>query len=883
MAELTDPRLIKVRVVATAGHGGARAAGWAVGTRGVLTARHVVAGIIDGEASCVAVPDPKLGSDTFDCSLEWDDPVRDLALLIIGEQQHKRWASMVGADPGPVLAEPGTSIVAVQAIGYPDATLNDGFPVPEQTSGVLRPAAAAVTGSIPYDLDGSVPGDSLAWQGMSGAAVRELSSGRVLGVITDTAKDRQLRRLYVSPLPDPKLNPRFADALTAAGAPPTLEAMDAPRMRRLLAVWDDTGRPSTAGEISNLELLGVRKARRDIDTQGDPYYPYITRTLDAELRAGLDARAAGSDNRVLLLMGDAMSGKSRTGANAVITHPILSRRALLVPQAMADLVDVAELTPPQGAVLWLDDVNTFQAGLNPGVVRVLLTHPGLVVVATLRSELLSTFLSPELRPVWAVLDDAALVEQFSVPAVWSQQDQELLANVEPVIRRKVAEGYSLGEVLGAADELRHRLATAEQFIRRAVAYTVIDWARMGLTGGIPEDQVQELWLHYLSMKEMLVATNKTADQREADYREALQWVCEPIPHTATMLVTRDQGLLRPDDYLVAHPGTSDATIPDNLWVTAFTRVRSNETTATLATLGYNAFLANRLDVARAAWIQAATDREFEGASSAAFNLGYLFAVRLDPPDLAGARRWYQKAADAGHTGAAFNLGLLLANRLDPPDLDGARRWYQKAADAGDTTAAFNLGHFLEDRLDPPDLDGARRWYQKAADAGHTTAMNNLGVLLVNWLDPPDLDRARRWYQKAADAGHLLAMNNLGNLLAKRLDPPDLDGAHRWYQKAADAGHTTAMLNLGYLLAKRLDPPNLDGARRWYQKAADAGHTTAMNNLGYLLANRLDPPDLDGARLWYQKAADAGHTTAMNNLGLLQSERLDTQLGPIRPE
>jgi hypothetical protein len=154
VAELTDPRLIKVRVVAKAGKG-ARGAGWALGTHGVLTARPVVAGMLDGdEAECLAVPDPQPGSEAFNCSVEWDDPERDLALLIIEEQQQALWASTVGVDPGPVLAEPGTAIVTVQAIGYPDGTLEDGFPVPEQTSGVLLPAAAAVTGSIAYDLDG---------------------------------------------------------------------------------------------------------------------------------------------------------------------------------------------------------------------------------------------------------------------------------------------------------------------------------------------------------------------------------------------------------------------------------------------------------------------------------------------------------------------------------------------------------------------------------------------------------------------------------------------------------------------------------------------------------------------------------------------------------
>ena len=52
----------------------------------------------------------------------------------------------------------------------------------------------------------------------------------------------------------------------------------------------------------------------------------------------------------------------------------------------------------------------------------------------------------------------------------------------------------------------------------------------------------------------------------------------------------------------------------------------------------------------------------------------LLADRLDPPELAEARTWWTKAAEAGHTDAQYNLGVLLADRLDPPELAEARTW-----------------------------------------------------------------------------------------------------------------------------------------------------------------------------------------------------------------
>ena len=61
-----------------------------------------------------------------------------------------------------------------------------------------------------------------------------------------------------------------------------------------------------------------------------------------------------------------------------------------------------------------------------------------------------------------------------------------------------------------------------------------------------------------------------------------------------------------------------------------------------------------------------------------------------------------------HTGATESLGVLLAGS-DPGQ---ARRWYEKAAEAGNSDAMFNLGELLEDS----DPGQARRWYEKAAEA-----------------------------------------------------------------------------------------------------------------------------------------------------------------------
>jgi hypothetical protein len=116
---LAAPRLVKVRA-------GERGAGWAIGARGVLTARHVVAPFLQGRADwCLAVPDPAPGAAVFDCTVAWEDEGRDLALLAVKDEQVSDWVAAVGPGPGPVLAEPGTAGVLAEAVGYPDASVDD--------------------------------------------------------------------------------------------------------------------------------------------------------------------------------------------------------------------------------------------------------------------------------------------------------------------------------------------------------------------------------------------------------------------------------------------------------------------------------------------------------------------------------------------------------------------------------------------------------------------------------------------------------------------------------------------------------------------------------------------------------------------------------------
>jgi predicted negative regulator of RcsB-dependent stress response len=859
MASFIDPRLVKVRA-------GARGSGWAVGARGVLTARHVVApfldsGLPDGTKvdRCLAVPDPAPAAPVFDCDVIWQDKVRDLALLRVRDDCLRQWQPATSPASAPVLAEPGTDAVSAQAVGYPNLALDGAAPAPELVPGSLQPARGAVGGRMPFDVGAAVPDDSLLWQGMSGAAVRD-AHGRLLGVVVTVDSKYQQRRFYVAPLPDPAVDLEFGQALTMVGAAAILEASAAPANRELLALLDPAGRPYPVAGVPELEDFGTRRSRTDVDTRGDPYYAYIPREVDQVLREALDRRAGGTERRALLLVGDAMTGKSRTLAEALRRHPLLAGRPLLAPHRDADLGKVVRLAAACGGVVWLDDVNTYTTGLDAAI-RALPDTPGVVLAATLRTDQLALLQdSPHLRAAWDVLSAARFVEQVVLAPEWTAAERALLAGTEPVISQALQRGRPLGEVLGAADELRKRLDLGSPE-GKALVFSVIDWHRTGLPACIAESQARRLWPAHLPAATAADLADMAAEDSEQVFRAARTWACQKIAGT-TALLRRTRLGLAAEDYLIGQRTTGNSAIPDPIWQEAADTALASQSEAYLMSVGYQAAISGVNAVAERAMTPiAGSDSAF--AAVAANAIGF---VRQQQGNVAGARAVYQAVIDSGHPDqgpkAADRLGDLLREQ---GDAEGAGRAYQIAIDSGHPeagpAAACGLGDLLAEL---PDADGARDAYQRAIDSGHPdhapTAALRLGGLLAGH---GDVDGARNAYQRAIDSGHHdrapAAALSLGRLLAGH---GDVDGARNAYQRAIDSGHAdaapAAALGLGMLLA---DQNDVDGALAAYRQAAAFGHSqfpglrpTALAGLATLLAGRGEAAEAKAA---YQQVIDSG--------------------------
>ena len=115
-----------------------------------------------------------------------------------------------------------------------------------------------------------------------------------------------------------------------------------------------------------------------------------------------------------------------------------------------------------------------------------------------------------------------------------------------------------------------------------------------------------------------------------------------------------------------------------------------------------------------------------------------------------------KAANEGYAPAEFHLGKLYENGEGglTKDPASARRWTERAAQAGEPRAMHNLALYYFDGVGgPKDLIEAADWFRKAAAAGVVDSQYNLGRLYEQGYGVQrDPAQAYKWYLVAARAG-----------------------------------------------------------------------------------------------------------------------------------
>jgi tetratricopeptide (TPR) repeat protein len=205
---------------------------------------------------------------------------------------------------------------------------------------------------------------------------------------------------------------------------------------------------------------------------------------------------------------------------------------------------------------------------------------------------------------------------------------------------------------------------------------------------------------------------------------------------------------------------------------------------------------DKIDVAAAAAACNDAIAQYPDVARLTFEAGRVANARKD---FAGAKRLFEKAADAGYAMAMNNIGALYEGG------DGvarnyaeAVRWYSKAVAAGEPIAMVDLGWQHETGHGVArDYGEAVRLYEAAARAGVPAGMNNLGLLYLYGKGVArDYGEARHLFEQGAAMGCAACMNGLGAIYNEG-DGVRRDArvARQWFEKAAALGNPEAKRNL----------------------------------------------------------------------------------------
>lgn len=217
-----------------------------------------------------------------------------------------------------------------------------------------------------------------------------------------------------------------------------------------------------------------------------------------------------------------------------------------------------------------------------------------------------------------------------------------------------------------------------------------------------------------------------------------------------------------------------------------------------------------------------------------------------------------KVAESGDSEVWYALGNACEMaRGTLKDHTAALRWYQRAAEAGHSKAMVSLGHFLQRSESVDDKKRAIEWYREAAEKGDPSGMIWLGFAYREGTGvSADYEEAVGWFIKAVEAGDGHSMIHVGRIYAGYLNSPSK--AVPWLLRAAEAGFTESHVALGMLYDDRksdiYDPTE---AVRWWHVVAEGKSSSVGRAMVALARHYRDgigtTRDTQAAKEWLQKA------------------------------
>ncbi|MEO8335886.1 MAG: trypsin-like peptidase domain-containing protein [bacterium] len=281
---------------------GSRGSGYLIAPTLVLTAAHVVGDDHDAiEVRTVA--SLERGDRTrIPATLLRHDAQRDLALLEIAAQP-VRASTQLGTLSG-------TIPVPVDAMGFPDATLQNGTSDTLAVSGDAHPQSGLLHGRLQVRISSLVPQRREDWAGLSGAAV--FAGTHLIGVMKSVPAEFASGVLEASAIAPWLKDDTLRDILRAAGVDVVAQPVDADAVRPFGAAGFDAvvDRYRTA-LLASFRLDGAGLAV-DGATQHALALEHAYAGTRYQLKSKREPFSALADERRLVLLGVPGSGKSVT-------------------------------------------------------------------------------------------------------------------------------------------------------------------------------------------------------------------------------------------------------------------------------------------------------------------------------------------------------------------------------------------------------------------------------------------------------------------------------------------------------------------------------------------------------------------------------------------
>jgi hypothetical protein len=627
-------------------------------------------------------------------------------------------------------------------------------------------------------------------------------------------------------------------------------------------------------QLDPVQHLQVHQAievdRRTPSTDGPEQLPrYVRRAHDGRLQYEV-AQAVAGQSRLVVLVGDSSTGKSRALWEAATRLP--AGWLVWRPSDRADLLQgLRSQHQLSHTVLWLNELERYllpngqpdpggraasalmslmhEAGRGPVLVLGTLWHSHHTTLAQRPSD--SQQHDPH-QQARTLLDGCTL----TVAECFTPEDLSTLQGLaadDPRLAEALANGGSrITQHLAGARELVARYEQASPEVR-AVLDAAADARRLGHGELLPEVFLRAAASSYLHLDYW---RTQTSQWRQTWFERAVHvtdQACRGIPGPLTQEVAPPgqpncvEPLYRLADYLQAHTAHTrrGACPPTGFWGAAAEHVTEP---AVLMSLARAAHQRQRLQIADRLY-QAAV--QYYGHNDALYDLALL---REEVGDQDGADGYALRSVRHGSGRAVSEVAEM---REDTDDWRGAERLYVKAAQVGDTWALCRLAQL---RREAGDWAEAEHYAQQAAALGDTRALREL----VTQTD--DLGSAERFALMAADQGDTLALRTL----ARQYEATDPKEADRLYRSAGDRADGEALRRLATMRQQSGDG---SGAQRLYHEAADLGDTEAMRTLA-LRYN--EAGDVQAADRMYRRAAEHGDMLALGILALRRERAGDRE-------